>query len=409
MARFGKPLVCLTMNIPGPQKDSPLIRLAFEEGTRRLLRQQTPVYTQILHAPTGPEGYFVMDMPAARLKEMTVAAEEQDALGRLLDMDVLSAAGEKQARMIPRACLLCGEEAALCARSRAHGLEALQERVGEILVAHAAAFYGDAAYRALLAEALITPKPGLVDGENNGAHADMCLSLLLQSAQALRPFFAEFVRLGMAGAEWPALKQAGLAAESAMLQRTHGVNAHKGALYSLGLLLCAQGKCLMSGGDVLQTAAALAACEKTPPSGSPLATHGEALYARYGVKGARGEAAAGFPHALSAARALERYAALSANDAGALALCETMETLEDTNLLHRGGPVGLAFVQARAKEINALPQSARIAALREMDADLIYNNLSPGGAADMLALGLYLAETVCTPPLAEAIFPPARA
>lgn len=406
LARFEKPLICLSMNIPGPQKDSPLIRLAFEAGAARLLAHGTPLYAETLSVRTGPEGYFVMDMPPQALKTIAMEAEEQDALGRLLDMDVLDAAGEKLARPVPRACLLCGSPAAVCARSRAHGLDALTHRVQEILIEHAAVHYGDAAYRALLAEAFTTPKPGLVDGENHGAHTDMCLSTLLSSANALRPFFAEFLRAGISfagGAQkelMEALRAIGLSAEAAMLRAAGGVNAHKGSIYALGLLLGAQGLCLMQGGDVLETAAALAAADMPAQLRRAMEaphTHGENLYARYGVKGARGEAAAGFPHAVSAANALACYGARGPNEAGALALCEVMAALEDTNLLHRGDMVGMRFVQARAREILMLPTSARLAALRALDAEMIRRNLSPGGAADMLTLGFYLAATLHTP------------
>jgi triphosphoribosyl-dephospho-CoA synthase len=67
-----------------------------------------------------------------------------------------------------------------------------------------------------------------------------------------------------------------------------------------------------------------------------------------------------------------------------------MAALEDTNLLHRGGPDGLAFAQQLAAQIASMPISQRSEALTEMDRIMILRNLSPGGSADMLALAFLL-------------------
>lgn len=104
---------------------------------------------------------------------------------------------------------------------------------------------GDLAYEALLAEVNATPKPGLVDRANAGAHTDMDHGTFLLSAEALRPWFREFARLGEASAPkapeavLPSLRPAGIAAEEAMFAATGGVNTHKGAIFSLGLLTTA--------------------------------------------------------------------------------------------------------------------------------------------------------------------------
>ena len=91
-------------------------------------------------------------------------------------------------------------------------------------------------------------------------------------------------------------------------------------------------------------------------------------------------------------RRLLHYRQTGADNAEALALCDVMASLEDTNLLHRGGTEGLLFVQGEARRISRLPESERVFALLALDAELIRRNLSPGGSADMLALGLLLAR-----------------
>ena len=69
--------------------------------------------------------------------------------------------------------------------------------------------------------------------------------------------------------------------------------------------------------------------------------------------------------------------------------------LEDVNLLHRGGEDGLRFARENALRIAMLPENERINALRALDREMIERNLSPGGAADMLALG-FLLDAWCT-------------
>lgn len=109
---------------------------------------------------------------------------------------------------------------------------------------------GQLACAALEQEARLTPKPGLVDAENNGAHTDMDFAMLLKSASVLEPYFARFATQGMADAAFPpdgrisAIRAEGRAAERAMLLATNGVNTHKGALFLLGVLCYAAGSTL---------------------------------------------------------------------------------------------------------------------------------------------------------------------
>jgi triphosphoribosyl-dephospho-CoA synthetase len=121
-------------------------------------------------------------------------------------------------------------------------------------------------------------------------------------------------------------------------------------------------------------------------------TNGAAVLRDYGALGATGHAATGFPCAVYAAERLEYYIEenLPGGEAGALALCDSMAELEDTNLLHRGGAEGLEFAKDKASEIGALPIEDRIDALNELDREMIERNLSPGGSADMLALAFLL-------------------
>ena len=384
LSRYGRPVISFTMNIAGPVKDSPLIRYAFRSGLRQL--EALPcaqLCREVIFEPTGPEALLVYETQDAQLlKAFCIRLESEGEAGRLFDLDVLDANGEKLSRETGRTCLVCGGPVSVCSRSRAHGLEAITARTGAILEAFAAETLGKMAENALLAEVHFTPKPGLVDEANNGAHRDMDVPLFERSAHALRPCFEDFVRLGIQGASPAALQQAGVRAEQAMFAATGGVNTHKGAIYSGALLLHAAGR-LLSGeeeGNLCELAAQTAA---TIPA--PTGTHGAAVRAQCG--GIRTEAVSGYPTAQAVLRQLQQSGPLDA-------LLLSMSRLDDSTLWHRGGAEGAQLVRSRAADILAAPASEREARTRRLDAELIERNLSPGGSADLLAMAFFLEKAL---------------
>lgn len=375
------PLVSFTMNIAGPVKSAPLIELAFDAGLEALhAALGRPAAAEIVRPATGCEALLVYDRPAAALKDACLVLETAAPIGRLYDLDVLDVDGGKLSRPVQRTCLICGGPVTVCSRSRAHGLDAIVGRTNEILADFAAGYLAGLAAEALEQEVRLTPKPGLVDERNNGAHNDMDLPLFLRSIDALTPWFRRMAALGMAGADANALQAAGLEAEAAMFRATGGVNTHKGALFSFAVLLSSLGRCLRLGGDVFDRSAALTAA-LLPPQG----TNGAAVALRHQVGGARSEALAGFPTGRQAAAVLRESDPLTA-------LLWLMAHTEDSNLYHRGGATGAAFVKEQAAAILEAPPERRVMLTQALDDALIDRWLSPGGCADLLALALFLAR-----------------
>jgi triphosphoribosyl-dephospho-CoA synthase len=255
---------------------------------------------------------------------------------------------------------------------------------------------------ALLAEAELTPKPALVDRRGSGAHADLTLALMRRSARALRPAFAALAHAADGSAPSTALRESlgaiGRAGERTMLAATGGVNTHRGALWSLGLLVAAAAIC---GPDAeARTIAAVAGdLARRPDRFAPReTTHGVLAAARYGVGGARGEARAGFPHVLDVGLPALRGAlrrGLSPRTAACDALIAIVAELEDTCVLHRGGLGALRAAQRNARAVLAAGGTATAAGRRAfgvLEADLVARNASPGGSADLLAATLFLWE-----------------
>lgn len=139
---YGCPLICLTLNIPGPVKVPPLAPAAFLEGCRRIeeglkLLGLKPCFKEEVREKTGWEAIYCVSGEPEAIKAKMAAAEDRDRLGRLFDIDVIRLDGSKVSReelgLSPRACLLCGRPAHQCSRSRSHSLKELSACIHQIL------------------------------------------------------------------------------------------------------------------------------------------------------------------------------------------------------------------------------------------------------------------------------------
>lgn len=203
------PLISFTMNIAGEIKHNPLIERAFREGVKRIESQLAWHGAAVLECIqtiefTGCEQLWVVRGDARQLKIWMQAIEEADALGRLFDIDVIDTSGMKLERSAARRCLICDQPAKLCGRNRSHPAQELYLKAGSIIREYFAGEKASAiarcAQQALLYEALCSPKPGLVDRENSGAHGDMDILSFAASSVALRDYFEACARAGMNGA-----------------------------------------------------------------------------------------------------------------------------------------------------------------------------------------------------------------
>jgi triphosphoribosyl-dephospho-CoA synthase len=258
----------------------------------------------------------------------------------------------------------------------------------------------DLAVDVLIAEAMLTPKPALVDRRGPGAHRDLDLTRLLRSARSLHGAFLRMASFALGREPDQALREElariGRAGECDMLVATGGSNAHRGAIWIIGLLVAARA-ISGAGASPREVAVQAGRIAAFPDRYAPAQdSHGTRARRRYGVPGARGEARAGFPHvvnvglpALWAARADGVDETCARLDA----LMAIMASLDDTCLLHRGGLAALEAAQSGARAVLAAGGSSSAAgrgALKRLDADLLARNASPGGCADLLAACLFL-------------------
>lgn len=253
---------------------------------------------------------------------------------------------------------------------------------------------------ALRQEAWLSPKPGLVDRRGPGAHVDMDVALMVRSADVLEPSFgrlAEVSRDRPLDAELrTTLGAIGREAEADMLAATGGVNTHRGALFSLGLLVAgAAAVGSTSAVAVAWAAATLARCPDLGATPDP-DSHGSRARVLMPGAGALEQARAGFRPVIDAGLpALEasRRQLLPEAVAQLNALLALMAVVDDTCLLFRGGVAALRWVQAGAQAVvdaGGVATSGGRAALVDLDGLMAGRRLSPGGSGDLLAATLFL-------------------
>jgi triphosphoribosyl-dephospho-CoA synthase len=255
------------------------------------------------------------------------------------------------------------------------------------------------ATQSLIAEAELTPKPGLVDRRGAGAHNDLSLELMMQSAIVLEPYFAAMAACSEAQdlrnnlrAE---LAEIGRDAERAMHQVTQGTNSHKGAIWVLGLLVAAAAR--GHGQNARGIAAVAGAIARLPDRAQPgFVTHGDIVRIRYGVAGARGEASSNFRHVtrFGLPTLRHRRARTFPEEICRLdALLSVMAELDDTCVLYRGGVEALEVVKSGARAVLLAGGSGSANGRQKMcklDRELIRRHVSPGGSADLLAATVFL-------------------
>ena len=257
----------------------------------------------------------------------------------------------------------------------------------------------DLAHAALIDELATWPKPGLVSLVDSGSHRDMDAGTLVRSAGSLRPFFEELARAGERGAGMAALRAIGLTAEAAMMAATGGVNAHRGAIFSLGLICAAEGVRRYAPGGAEERARLVGGLWGEAILRRPASTlsHGGAASRRFGVGGAREEAAAGFATScavgLPALREGRRLQPADPMAARVQCFFALIAEVDDTNLLHRGGSDGLRFAKeaaARFLAAGGVGASTWHDDAVEVHRSFVARHLSPGGSADLLAATLLL-------------------
>lgn len=248
----------------------------------------------------------------------------------------------------------------------------------------------DLAERALRRELDTTPKPGLVDRQDNGAHKDMDYALMSKSISALRPYLTRLAVESAKDIDPAKIKEIGIEAEKAMLKATGGVNTHKGALFCIGLSVAAASNMASATGFVQVYSFKELVSRAASEIPSARGTHGAEAKRSFKAVGALENARAAYPELF--ADWLPYYRSLEGDPFRChKTLLHIMTTLDDTNILHRRGAEGLAHAEAEAAR---LLEDFSESGLSSLNKDFIRENISPGGSADMLSLTIFIESII---------------
>lgn len=265
--------------------------------------------------------------------------------------------------------------------------------------------------KAILLEAICTPKPGLVDRSNSGAHKDMDISTYMISSAAISHFMSVAAQVaidhrGDLDSLLPKIRSIGLSAEEEMFITTDNVNTQKGLVFSGMLIAAASGYISMRETGDLKAARILATVQGITKGivqreliqmdkNKSKITPGEFVFLDTGITGIRGEAEKGFPHADAAYQVITKALAsgIPLERGMIMALLFLMTRVDDTNVLARHGSDTLTWVRNEANKLVLSEDTYSDSWLErviDLDQEFIDQNISPGGCADLLAVALML-------------------
>lgn len=418
---YKMPLLVFTLNAPGSIKTSISSNIVFNYyiniinkyiciANSESYKASSIVYKEKIIDPVSNEYYAVFDADPQIVKKQLVKLEEQEKIGRLFDIDVYDTNGTKLSRNTYRKCYLCEKPAFECARSKTHSFEALNKYFFDMMDLEASNIILESLGLSLYDELSVTPKPGLVDRNNNGSHRDLTNVLFYKSIDAITNAMSKAFMISYENDDYDKtfskLKELGILVEKAMFKATNNINTHKGAIYLSLIIIGAFAKLIKNDRKnvikydgksyktfdlykILQNEIKKISNSKYNFSNDE--TNGSKVASKYNVKTIRMEASDGLPSAFEAIKFMNRIKKenpeLSDNDACVYTLLYIMTILSDTNLYHRGGIDGYEFAKNEAIKILNAPSIDKVITL---DKTFIDKNLSPGGSADILAMSIFI-------------------
>lgn len=347
--------------------------------------------------------------PALGAEVRFVGTEPTDELTRRYNELMMKSLGKDHVVQIPR--LENGGVAVSASRvRRAMDSNSLKEAAQLVPPTTLPYIIAHLATRALHAELDTTPKPGLVDKDNSGAHRDMDHALMSRSIRAIHPYFVRLALLGFTD-DMPShddIVKTGIEAERAMFEATNGVNTYKGALFSMGLAVVAAAGKAWQGCSITPQTLSAAISKLAFAFPDTKGTHGSkakqtAASETATFKGALDNAREGYPMLFN--DWLPFYANLSKNGephALHLTLLRIMCDLDDTNIVYRTSLAMMKQVKEESRDVlsrwseatHGTPQddggTNLDTILGDMNRSFVQRNISPGGSADMLSLVVFI-------------------
>ncbi len=393
--------VCIAIkaNIPGMDKNIWFNRVIveyFSNNAKKLLKKKK--YSKIVISTN--DGFLILYITnldstfenANDLKQATIALEESEIMGRLVDIDVYYANSFSLRRKEMRKCLLCDDFAVICNRLRRHPNIEIVNKMENIVTMKLPAIIKPMISESMKLELNLHPKFGLVTPLTNGSHQDMDYELMMKSIKYLTSPLCDLFMMGLNTNNLPELftqiRDYGLKIEKGLFTITKGINTYKGLIFGLGIVIAASGYLLKSGKkdfnylfEIIKKMTKSLKNELIDLANRDEKTAGVTAYKKYKVGGARLEAYNGFPSIRNVT--LESLS----NEHLLNTLINLIIVADDTTTIKRVKSLEEYYlVKEKFVNLNVKNQKA----VDELNDYCIANKLSFGGAADLLIIKIYL-------------------
>lgn len=419
--KYDNPILVLRANYPGEDKNAFVPKYIVEIIKEEILEifNAQIIFIKKLESIEGPTYIYSIKSIGKNIKKIAMEIEEFHILGRCVDIDVFDKDGYAFSRKDfggeKRQCLLCEEMAFICGRNRTHTQKEVQEAIEKKLEKYLEVTkkkdaivdsFSNLALKSLILEVSASPSFGLVSPHTTGSHEDMDFFTFVDSSFSLTPYFKQVIKAGYSSLSldliFKKIRHMGKLAESDMFLATNNVNTHKGMIFLMGITAALAAKAKFENlpfNDISLLIKEM--CKDILKDFDNIhkktnLTHGEKLYIKYGVVGVRGIVKNGldliFNNAIAIFQnSIEKQEHI--NHAMIRTLVFLMSNLEDTTILHRHDIDVLNFVRNKANELHLKFDNnfLDLTLLKEIEDSFISKRISPGGAADLLAITIFLA------------------
>lgn len=322
------------------------------------------------------------------LKDKMVVLEEENTLGRFVDIDVYYNTRYSLSRKNLRKCYICDNPAFVCGRLGSHSVKELNDYIINNTISELVKIINSLSFESMIEELELHPKFGLVTPYTNGSHLDMDYDLMVKAQKAIVPFFEKMFLTGYNNENinetFDVVRKIGINAEEEMFKVTKGVNAYKGLIFALGLVITSVSIKLsrLKSNDSCFDYIKIMTQGLSKEAEESNDTTGKKAYQIYGLKGARHQAENGFK---DAEHIINNYD-LETEDSKLKALCELIVNVDDTVLIKRCNSIE-EYYDVKRMFRDLLNNKVSIDELNDY---CIFKGYSFGGCADLLIISLFI-------------------
>lgn len=390
-----KTIAVLKLNVVGENKNPVKMRFMcfYFNHLMKETFQEKLIESRIIQSQDGNYIYYVINEDGNIVKERTISIEDENYLGRLVDIDVYNQTSITRSDMSceMRKCLVCDNYAHICARTKAHTEKELFTVIDDLIETHLTDLILNEVMMQIYEELEMFPKFGLVSHKDTGCHDDMNYELFIKSTFTLKPFIRQYILYGIKGLDNPLeLQLIGQKAEYEMFAVTGGINTQKGLIFALGIFLPAITKAVLNNRskdylqqEIIRISQVIVGNYYDNIKGNSVHSHGDNIYIHHGLKGIRGEALKGFDIIFN----VNSFDNIESGVRPYEYLVQIMSSLDDTTIIHKTNIATLKRVQEEMKSvIDNGGYSKNISKVNELSDLYKSQSISPGGSSDLLVL-----------------------